>query len=331
MKDFCILGSGIAGSAIANLLSKKYSVEIFDKARGPGGRASNRRYNDCLSFDHGLQYLSPVSNDFKKFIIDLKRKKILKEWSGQHLDLTFKRKKNLIKYIGSKGNNDICKYLIKNIKVNYNSAVTNIEFNSKYWTITLNNKDQVFFKYLILTCPFPQLKVLASKYIKKEISNLKVNMVPNITIIVAYKNYKKLDVSSIKFDDKIIAWAAQENTKNRFESNQTLWTIQCTNQYSKKIINLFKKNKKKYQVLILKKFEELTGYQTKNVVFQNIHGWKYAYTKADTKLDCNWSNKYRLGLCADWFKGPRVEDAWLSAHSLYKQIKKNPPIKYRRV
>ena len=331
MKDFCILGSGIAGSAIANLLSKKYSVEIFDKARGPGGRASNRRYNDCLSFDHGLQYLSPVSNDFKKFIIDLKRKKILKEWSGQHLDLTFKRKKNLIKYIGSKGNNDICKYLIKNIKVNYNSAVTNIEFNSKYWTITLNNKDQVFFKYLILTCPFPQLKVLASKYIKKEISNLKVNMVPNITIIVAYKNYKKLDVSSIKFNDKIIAWAAQENTKNRFESNQTLWTIQCTNQYSKKIINLFKKNKKKYQVLILKKFEELTGYQIKNVVFQNIHGWKYAYATADTKLDCNWSNKYRLGLCADWFKGPRVEDAWLSAHSLYKQIKKNPPIKYRRV
>ena len=322
MKDFCVLGSGIAGSAIANLLSKKYSVEIFDKARGPGGRASNRRYKGCLSFDHGLQYLSPVSNDFKKFIIDLKRKKILKEWSGQHLDLTFKRKKNLIKYIGSKGNNDICKYLIKNIKVNYNSAVTNIEFNSKYWTITLNNKDQVFFKYLILTCPFPQLKVLASKYIKKEISNLKVNMVPNITIIVAYKNYKKLDVNSIKFNDKIIAWAAQENTKNRFESNQTLWTIQCTNQYSKKIINLFKKNKKKYQVLILKKFEELTGYQIKNVVFQNIHGWKYAYSTADTKIECNWSNKYRLGLCADWFEGPRVEDAWLSAHSLYRQIKK---------
>ena len=54
MKDFCIVGNGIAGSTIANLLSKKYSVEIFDKARGPGGRASNRRYEDNLSFDHGL-------------------------------------------------------------------------------------------------------------------------------------------------------------------------------------------------------------------------------------------------------------------------------------
>ena len=150
MKDFCIVGSGVAGSTIANLLSKKYTVEIFDKARGPGGRASNRRYKDNLSFDHGLQYLSPKSNEFKKFILDLKKKNVLKEWSGQHLDFTFKKKENLIKYIGSKGNNDICKHLIKDIKVNYNSNVTDINFNSKYWTIKLNNQDRVFFKYLIL-------------------------------------------------------------------------------------------------------------------------------------------------------------------------------------
>ena len=78
MKDFCIVGSGIAGSTIANLLSKKYSVEIFDKARGPGGRASNRRYKDNLSFDHGLQYISPTSSEFKKFILNLKKKISLK-------------------------------------------------------------------------------------------------------------------------------------------------------------------------------------------------------------------------------------------------------------
>jgi len=65
MKDFCIVGSGIAGSTIANLLSKKYSVEIFDKARGPGGRASNRRYKDNLSF---ANYLFRVS---EKFIVSI--------------------------------------------------------------------------------------------------------------------------------------------------------------------------------------------------------------------------------------------------------------------
>ena len=93
MKDFCIVGSGLAGSTIANLLSKRYTVEIFDKARGPGGRASNRRYIKNLSFDHGLQFISPKSNAFKKFILELKKKNILKEWPGNHLDFTFEKKK----------------------------------------------------------------------------------------------------------------------------------------------------------------------------------------------------------------------------------------------
>ena len=69
MIDFCIVGSGVSGSTIANLLSKKYSVEIFDKAKGVGGRASNKRFSTNLSFDHGVQYISPKSNEFKKFVL----------------------------------------------------------------------------------------------------------------------------------------------------------------------------------------------------------------------------------------------------------------------
>ena len=324
MKDFCIVGSGIAGSTIANLLTKKYTVEIFDKARGPGGRTSNRRYKNNLSFDHGLQYISPKSKNFKKLIAELKSRKILKEWTGNHLDFTFKKKKNSIKYIGTKGNNDICKYLIKNIKVTYLSEVTSVEFNSEYWTIVLNNKNKVYFKNLILTCPFVQLKKLCSNYLNKKILNINPQMLPNITVISAYKNSKQIPISTIRFNDPIIAWASQENTKNRFKSNEILWTIQCTEKFSKKTINYFKKNKKKYEQLILTRFEELTGYKAKNTVFQNIHGWKYAYKETGANsLESLWLNKHQLGVCADWFSGNKAENAWLSAKNLFFVIKKN--------
>ncbi len=321
MKDFCIVGSGISGSTIANLLSKKFTVEIFDKARGPGGRSSNRRYISNLNFDHGLQYFNPKSKEFKKFILSLKKKKILIEWLGSHLDFTFEKKQKSIKYIGKKGNNDICKYLIKNIKANYNSTITNIKFDSNHWIITLNNRKEIFFKNLILTCPFPQIKFLASKYIKKNISNLKVNMSPNITVMVAYKNYKKIPISSIKFNDDIIAWAAQENTKNRFKSNKILWTIQCTENYSKKIINSFKNNKTKHELIVLQKFEGLLGFKVKNILFKNIHGWRYSYNKVDTKQKSIFINKINLGICGDWFIGPRAENSWQSAINLFNKIK----------
>ena len=106
MIDFCILGSGLSGSTIAKLLSKKYSIEIIDKANGIGGRSSNKKLNKYVSFDHGLQYYSAKDNRFKKFLNQLIKKKILKVWEGNHIDFTFKKKEETRKVIGVNGNND---------------------------------------------------------------------------------------------------------------------------------------------------------------------------------------------------------------------------------
>ena len=82
MKDFCIIGSGISGATIANALSKKYSLDLYDKAKGAGGRSSNKKFNKNESFDHGVQYISPKSIQFKRFIKDLINKKIDKNGPG---------------------------------------------------------------------------------------------------------------------------------------------------------------------------------------------------------------------------------------------------------
>ena len=87
MKDFCVIGSGISGATIANHLSKKYIVDVYDKARGVGGRASNKKFNLKESFDHGAQYISPKNIKFKRFVDNLISKKILKKWPGKHLFL----------------------------------------------------------------------------------------------------------------------------------------------------------------------------------------------------------------------------------------------------
>ena len=110
MLDFCIIGSGVSGSTIAHILSKKYNVEIFDKARGLGGRASNKRFVKKQTFDHGVQYISPKSKPFTKYIQKLYKNKILKSWDDNHLDFTFEKKPVSTKYIGRKANNDLVKH-----------------------------------------------------------------------------------------------------------------------------------------------------------------------------------------------------------------------------
>ena len=101
MSNICIIGSGISGATIANLLSKKHSVVLFDKARGPGGRASFKRIKDKIGFDHGTQYISPKTKEFQKFTKILIQKKILKVWGGKHIFLNSKKKriKNISKLL----------------------------------------------------------------------------------------------------------------------------------------------------------------------------------------------------------------------------------------
>ena len=320
MIDFCVLGSGIAGSTIANLLSKKYSVHVFDKARGPGGRSSNKRFKNNLSFDHGVQYISPKSKPFIKYVHKLYKNKILKSWDENHLDFTFEKKPFSTKYIGRKANNDLVKYNLKNIKQSFASPIEKINFKKYFWEITLKNKSKHQFKSLIITCPFPQLKKLAKNYLDKNILKMKVQMQPNITVMLALKNQKTLPISSIKFNDDVLAWAANENSKKRFKSNINLWTIQATLKWSKKTINKYKADKSIMNQLITR-FIKLTGFEKNKIIFKKIHGWKYSYNYEKTPYLSIWNKKINLGVCGDWFNGPKVENAWLSANDLSKKIK----------
>ena len=62
MSTYCVIGSGISGATISNLLNKKHSVDLYDKARGPGGRSSFKRLDKKIGFDHGVQYISPKTS-----------------------------------------------------------------------------------------------------------------------------------------------------------------------------------------------------------------------------------------------------------------------------
>ena len=320
MRDFCIVGTGISGSTIANLLKKKYSIQVIDKANGLGGRSSNKRYKKLLSFDHGLQFISPKTKEFKKFIINLESKKVVKKWKGLHIDLLNNKDDYKLRYIGKNGNNDISKYMLKKTKVLLTNEVLNISFNSGFWTLLLNNKKKVFSKNLVLTCPFPQIKILAKKYLNNKMNNLRIKMQPNITVMCAFKSVKKINVSSIKFKDSIISWASNENSKKRFNSNLSLWTIQCNLNWSKKNINFYKKQKKRLIQKIIKKFSNLTGYDINKVEFVKIHGWKYAYNFKKSNIKSYWSKKNNLGICGDWLIGSKAENSWQSAINLYNKI-----------
>jgi len=321
MSDYCVIGSGISGATIANLLNKKFQVNLYDKGRGPGGRASFKRIKGQIGFDHGTQYFSPKTIEFKKFTNRLIKIKILKKWSGNHIFLNSKKKENKkhIKIIGKKGNNDICKFLLKKVKCFYQSEVKKIYYKNKLWFLLFTDGKIRTYKAVILTCPFPQLKKLSEKFINNTFIKRKLKMDANITVMIAIKKNKK-SPSSFLFDDPVLGWAGNENTKKRFKSKYDLWTLQSTFKWANKNIDKNKKNLKKNSKILIDKFFKLTKIKKTKVIYSINHGWKYSSNSKPLKIRSYWDPQKKIGVCADWFIGPRLESGWISAHDLFKKI-----------
>jgi len=321
MSSFCVIGSGISGATIANLLNKKHTVDLYDKAKGLGGRSSFKRLDKIRGFDHGTQYFSPKTPEFKKFTKKLIEKKILKIWEGNHKFSNDKKKENKkhVKVIGRKGNNDISKYLLKNVRCYFKSELKKINFQSRKWNLIFNDGEIRNYENLILTCPFPQLKKLSKKYIKNSFIKEKIKMDANITILIEIKE-TNLGYSSFLFNDRILGWAGYENSKKRFKSKSDLWTLQSTFNWANKKINQNKVLKKTNAKILIDKFFKLTGIKRTKVLFSLNHGWKYSSNSKPLKLKSYWNSKLNLGVCADWFNGPRLESGWISANDLYKKI-----------
>ena len=162
---------------------------------------------------------------------------------------------------------------------------------------------------------------LSNKYIEDPFIKQKIKMDANITVMIEIRKSNK-NISSYLFDDKILGWAAKENSKRRFKSNNDLWTLQSTNLWANKKINKNRENKEKNSKILIDRFFKLTGIKKTKILTSLNHGWKYSSNSRPFKIKSYWNTKLNLGVCADWFVGPRVEAGWISANDLYKKINK---------
>ena len=85
IKNIGIIGSGISGLTLANLLKDKFRVSVFEKARGSSGRLSTRR-EAGFHFDHGAPFFSVRSSLFKEFLSPLIKKEVVAPWQAKYIE-----------------------------------------------------------------------------------------------------------------------------------------------------------------------------------------------------------------------------------------------------
>jgi len=323
-KKIAIIGAGISGLTLANKLDGSNKITIFDKSRGMGGRMATRRAED-FHFDHGAQFFTTKSNEFKELCANAKMEGVIDIWQARFVEvIDFKINKKWQfdethpHYVGVPQMNNLCKYLAKNLDVRLGKKITKINFNAKKWFLTSEEGEEFAdFDYLILAIPPAQaLDLLPTNFqYLDEIKNIK--MQGCFALMLGFKKQLDLEFDACLVKNAIISWVSLNSSKpGRPEGFSLL--INSSNDWAdaniEKDLDLAKKE-------LISELQKIIKFDLADIAYENIHRWRYANAKIRKGNKSLFDSNLNLGICADYLISGRVEHGFLSALDLCQKIK----------
>ncbi|XP_019394162.1 PREDICTED: renalase isoform X5 [Crocodylus porosus] len=172
-----VVGAGLSGSLCAALLRRALPpgalrVELWDKARGAGGRAATSRSpaDPRCTADLGAQYitLSPsYAQRHRSFYDDLLAHGVLKPLTAPIKGMVMKE--GALNFMTPQGTSSIAKHYLREsgADVFYERHVTQIYLRDGKWEVCEKAGSSELFDIVILTIPVPQILQLQGDIVSK--------------------------------------------------------------------------------------------------------------------------------------------------------------------
>ena len=237
----------------------------------------------------------------------------------------------------------------------FETLIVDLKFDDEEWILLSKNGEKFKSKYLICSTNLllhkRSLKILNVNQIPlrkaipknndKKIDLLfsfldKQSFIPRLTFLIyTNKNYIYKDI----YSKKQRHFYLNNNLENKYKFERIIFQLQCDNKlgiviHSKNIefINSYitTKNEEVFKQKIIKNFNELfkNNSLVNKLTFDekiSIMKWRASQPSGiAVPLSLQFSRKYRIGFCGDWFEGEgfgRVEGSILSALILEKKLK----------
>jgi renalase len=175
--DFAVIGAGIAGlTAASNIIVSGYSVAVFEKARGTGGRLSSKRVTydngESMAFDLGCVSLTGESSAFSEQLQRWHSKGVIAPW--------WKNDQNQTHYVALPRNSGLTRHLSTNIECHFSKKITSIQRIDDIWHLFSDDGENVKLlarsKNVIIAAPPAQAYDLlpAEHHFKRDLENVTV-------------------------------------------------------------------------------------------------------------------------------------------------------------
>ncbi|MEO0439538.1 MAG: FAD-dependent oxidoreductase [Pseudomonadota bacterium] len=305
-----IVGSGLSGLAAADqLVAAGHEVQLFDKARGPGGRMSTRRVDidgKQVGFDHGAQYFTARDPAFRAVVADWKSENVVRPWPAAGAEA----------WVGCPAMNAPIKKLASQHDVRWSARIADLKRMENGWQLECEGESlPVQFHAVIFAIPAEQAaELLAPLHAEFAALARSTPSSPCWTVMLAFD--EPVQTKQVTFrDDEVLGWAARNSDKSgRVETES--WVLQASPDWSTDHLE----DDAAYVIsTLVERFEQLSGASLPKPLIESAHRWRFARS-GQTEFQAIYDRDQKLGVCGDWLIGPRVECAWLSGNALGKMM-----------
>ncbi|MEY8715887.1 NAD(P)/FAD-dependent oxidoreductase [Francisella philomiragia] len=319
-----IIGAGLAGLTAANILKDSVEITIFEKSRGVSGRMSTR-YADPYYFDHGAQYFTAKSFEFKEFLKPMIDQGIIKNWQANFVEIknseiiNQKSWDNEYKhYVGSPRMNAVAQYLAQGLDISLNTRVGSITKEDRLWIVKDDNNQFLgCFDWIIFAIPSDQLKDLLPQNTSfyNHISSIKMDSC--FSLMLGYDKEINLNFDAALVHDEIIIWISLNSSKPDRNTPNCL-VIHSANKWANQYIDY---DREQILETIFDRAKEVLTVDLNKPDYRTLHAWRCANIGKQNTSGYFIDTNQNISACGDWCIKGRVESAFTSAYMLANQIK----------
>ena len=323
MKNVAIIGAGITGVTIANLLQKKYNLTVFEKSRGVGGRIATRRA-EPYQFNHGAQYFKIENKEFKDFLQPLILNKIIKPLEANQIEIfnkkVIKRTKiyNKQYFTAESKMNSVVKYLINNnFSIKLLCKIEKILKENDNWFIVDSDKVSYGpYDWLFITIPPNQAQEILYNNFKFLDIIKKLKMRSCYSLMLGFDKIKEFDFDTALFLDEDVRWLS---ISKKILEKKEYYNLLINSSYNFAEQNI-NGSKDKISDYLIKLVSNILKCELNNYQHKALHFWKYAMSEKNNNLGSLLDEDLKIIVCGDWCMNGKVEGGFLSAKDAAKKL-----------
>lgn len=318
-----ILGAGLAGLNLANLLKAYAEIVLFEKSDKLGGRMATHRCNG-FEFDHGAQYFTAKDSLFKDWVARLVDANVVASWPARFVEIEHRSMMSqrtwddaFPHYVGIPSMNAIAQHLAEGLDVRFNQLITGIKPRHAKWVLETADGQFGEFDWVVSTLPAEQAKVILPDSYQQKKALQSVQMQPCFTLMLGYDSDRQSAWDAAFISQSILSWVSVNSAKPNRAKPYTLVAM-SQNAWAR---DNFDRPEAQIIAELLAELEGVMGEKLGDATYIKLKKWKYANADKQKSQLSFVDHAAKLACCGDWCISGRIESAFMSSSRVAETIK----------